>query len=167
MARIHATALVDPGARLAADVEVGAFSIVGPHVEIGDGTIIGPHVVITGRTTIGRRNRDLPVRVDRRNSAGPQVRRRADDDRHRRRQRRCANTCRSTRAPRRIVAITTIGNGNLLLAYTHVAHDCVIGNHTTFSNNAQIAGHVRDRRLGRAGGVLPACTSSSASARTR
>ena len=54
MPRIHATALVDPKAELAADVEVGAYSIVGPHVQVGAGTVIGPHVVLTGRTRLSR-----------------------------------------------------------------------------------------------------------------
>ena len=56
MPRIHATALVDPKAELAADVAVGAYSIIGPNVKVGVGTVIGPHVVLTGRTRLGARN---------------------------------------------------------------------------------------------------------------
>ena len=109
---------------------------------IGAGTVVGPHVV-ADRPHDGRRAQPvLPVQLDRRDPAGPQVRRRADHHDHRRRQRRSASTCRSTPAPRRTAATRAIGNGNLFLAYTHVAHDCVVGNFTTFSNNAQIAGHV-------------------------
>ena len=142
MPRIHATAQVDPGAELADDVEVGAFSIVGPHVahrrRHGHRPARSDHRPDDDR----RAQPDLPVHLDRRNSAGPQVRRRADDHRHRRRQRRSANTCRSTRGRRCDRGSTTIGNANLLLAYVHIAHDCVIGDSTTFSNNAQLAGHV-------------------------
>ena len=57
MTRIHSTALIDPTAELAADVEVGAYSIIGPRVKIGPASVIGPHVVITGRTSLGARNR--------------------------------------------------------------------------------------------------------------
>ena len=54
---IHPSAIVDPGARLADDVEVGPFSVIGPDVEIGEGTVIGPHVVVQGPTVLGKRNR--------------------------------------------------------------------------------------------------------------
>jgi UDP-N-acetylglucosamine acyltransferase len=141
MSRLHATALVDRKAKLAADVEVGAYSIVGPHVVVGAGTVIGPHVVVAGRTRIGARNRiwqftsigDIPQ--DRKYGGEPTATVIGDDN-----------------VIREFVSIhagtaqdrgeTTIGNGNLLLAYAHIAHDCVVGNHTTFSNNAQLAGHV-------------------------
>lgn len=141
MARIHATAQVDSGARLAADVEVGAFSIVGPHVSIGEGTVIGPHAVITGRTTIGRRNRIFQF-----TSIGeiPQDRKYGGEA--------TATVIGDDNVVREYVSIhagtaqdraeTTIGNRNLLLAYVHIAHDCKIGDDTTFSNNAQLAGHV-------------------------
>lgn len=141
MSRLHATALVDPKAKLAADVEVGAYSIVGPHVVVGAGTVIGPHVVVTGRTRIGARNRiwqftsigDIPQ--DRKYGGEPTATVIGDDN-----------------VIREFVSIhagtaqdrgeTTIGNGNVLLGYTHIAHDCLVGNNTTFSNNAQLAGHV-------------------------
>ena len=141
MPTIHPTAQVAPGARLADDVAVGAFAIVGPDVEIGAGTTIGPHAVVTGRTRLGARNRvfqfasvgDVPQ--DRKYGGEPTRTVLGDDN-----------------VVREFVSIhagtaqdrgeTTIGNGNWFLAYTHVAHDCVIGNDTTFSNNAQLAGHV-------------------------
>ena len=141
MTRIHATALVDSKAELAADVEVGAYSIVGPHVVVGAGTVIGPHAVVTGRTRIGARNRifqfssvgDIPQ--DRKYGGEPTTTVIGDDN-----------------VIREFVSIhagtaqdrgeTTIGDRNLLLGYAHVAHDCVIGSDTTFSNNAQLAGHV-------------------------
>jgi UDP-N-acetylglucosamine acyltransferase len=141
MATIHPTAQVAPQARLADDVVVGAFAIVGPEVEVGPGTSIGPHAFVTGRTRLGARNRifqfasvgDVPQ--DRKYGGEPTRTVLGDDN-----------------VVREFVSIhagtaqdrgeTTIGNGNWFLAYSHVAHDCVIGNSTTFSNNAQLAGHV-------------------------
>jgi len=139
--QIHPTALVDPGARIADDVSIGAFSIVGGDVAIGPGTRIGPHAVVTGRTTIGARNRifqfasvgDIPQ--DRKYGGEPTSTTLGDDNVVREFVSIHAGTAQDR-------GTTTIGNGNLFLAYTHVAHDCVVGNHTTFSNNAQIAGHV-------------------------
>jgi len=141
VATIHSTALVDAGATLADDIDVGAYSIVGPDVVVGAGTRIGPHVVITGRTTIGARNRifqfasvgDIPQ--DRKYGGEPTTTTLGDDNVVREFVTIHAGTAQDRGA-------TSIGNGNWFLAYTHVAHDCVVGNFTTFSNNAQIAGHV-------------------------
>jgi UDP-N-acetylglucosamine acyltransferase len=140
MPRIHATALVDPKAELAADVEVGPFSIVGPDVRAGAGTVIGPHVVLTGRTRLGERNRlfqftsigEIPQ--DRKYGGEPTTTTIGDDNVFRE-----FTTIHAGTALDR--GDTRIGNGNLFLAYTHVAHDCVVGNGTTFSNIAQLAGH--------------------------
>jgi len=139
--QIHPTALVDPGARIADDVSIVAFSIVGGDVAIGPGTRIGPHAVVTGRTTIGARNRifqfasvgDIPQ--DRKYGGEPTSTTLGDDNVVREFVSIHAGTAQDR-------GTTTIGNGNLFLAYTHVAHDCVVGDCTTFSNNAQIAGHV-------------------------
>ena len=141
MARLHPTALVDPKAELAADVEVGAYSIVGPDVKIGAGTVLGPHVVVTGRTSLGERNRlfqftsigEIPQ--DRKYAGEPTTTTIGDDNVFRE-----FTTVNAGTAQDR--GDTRIGNGNLFLAYTHVAHDCVVDNWTTFSNNAQLAGHV-------------------------
>jgi UDP-N-acetylglucosamine acyltransferase len=139
--RIHPTALVAAGARIADDVDVGAYSIVGADVTIGAGSWIGPHAVVTGRTTIGARNRifqfasvgDVPQ--DRKYGGEPTRTTLGDDNVIREFVTIHAGTAQDR-------GLTTIGNGNWFLAYTHVAHDCVVGNFTTFSNNAQIAGHV-------------------------
>ena len=142
MPTIHPTALVDPLAGLAGDVEVGPYSIIGPHVTIGAGTIVGPHVVVTGRTTFGARNRLFQftsigeVPQDRKYGGEPTTTTIGDDNVFREFVTIHAGTAQDR-------GDTAIGNGNLFLAYTHVAHDCVVGNLTTFSNNAQIAGHVR------------------------
>ena len=141
MATVHPTALVDARAELAADAAVGAYSIVGPDVTIGAGTVIGPHVVVTGRTTIGARNRiyqfasigDIPQ--DRKYGGEPTALVIGDDNVIREYVSIHCGTAQDRGA-------TTLGDANWLLAYVHIAHDCVVGSHTTFSNNAQLAGHV-------------------------
>jgi UDP-N-acetylglucosamine acyltransferase len=138
---VHPTALVDAGAKLADDVEIGAYSIVGAHVAIGAGTRVGPHAVITGRTTLGERNRIFQfasvgeIPQDRKYGGEPTTTTLGDDNVVREFVSIHAGTAQDR-------GTTTIGSGNLFLAYTHVAHDCVVGSFTTFSNNAQIAGHV-------------------------
>ncbi|MEO6929743.1 MAG: acyl-ACP--UDP-N-acetylglucosamine O-acyltransferase [Casimicrobiaceae bacterium] len=141
MPLIHPTALVDPAAELASDVEVGAFSLVGARVRVGAGTVIGPHAVVTGRTTLGARNRVFQyasigdVAQDRKYGGEPVTTTIGDDNVFREFVSVHAGTAQDR-------GDTRIGDGNWFLAYTHVAHDCVVGDHTTFSNNAQIAGHV-------------------------
>ncbi len=141
MEHVHPTALVAAGARLAPNVRVGAFSVIGPEVEVDSGTTIASHVVITGRTRIGPGNRIFQFA-----SVGeiPQDRKYGGEP--------TATLIGANNVIREYVTIhagtvqdrgtTTIGDRNLLLAYTHIAHDCVIGNDTTFSNNAQLAGHI-------------------------
>jgi UDP-N-acetylglucosamine acyltransferase len=141
VSRIHPTALVDAGAKIADDVAIGAYTIVGPHVAIGRGTEIGPHAVITGHTVLGARNRIFQfasvgeIPQDRK-YGGEATRTEIGDDNVIRE----FVTIHAGTAQDR--GATTIGHGNWFLAYTHVAHDCVVGDFTTFSNNAQIAGHV-------------------------
>jgi UDP-N-acetylglucosamine acyltransferase len=141
MASIHPTAIVSAGARLASGVTVGAFSLIGADVEIGDGTRIASHVVIADRTRIGRRNRFFQfasvgeIPQDRKYGGEPTATSIGDDNVIRE-----FTTIHAGTAQDR--GTTTIGHRNLLLAYTHVAHDCMIGDDTTFSNNAQLAGHV-------------------------
>jgi len=139
---IHASAIVDPGAILAPGVHVGPFSVIGPEVEIGEGTVIGPHVVIRGPTRIGRDNRIYQF-----TSIGedPQdkkyqgeVTRLEIGDRNVIRE--FATLHRGTVQDK---LITRIGNDNLMMAYTHVAHDCIIGNGVIMANGASLAGHVR------------------------
>jgi UDP-N-acetylglucosamine acyltransferase len=133
--------VVDAKAEIADDVEIGAYSVVGPDVRIGGGTTVGPHVVLTGRTSIGRRNRFFQfgsigeIAQDRKYGGEPTTTTIGDDNTFREFVSIHAGTAQDR-------GDTTIGDGNLFLAYTHVAHDCVVGNQTTFSNNAQIAGHV-------------------------
>ena len=138
---IHATALVDPAAKIGTGVSVGAYSIIGPDVEIGDGCTIGPHVVIEGATRIGRDNRIFQFASI---GAEPQ-----DKKFHGERTELVIgdrNTIREfvtfNRGTGDGSGVTRIGNDNWFLAYTHVAHDCIVGNHCVFSNNATLAGHV-------------------------
>jgi UDP-N-acetylglucosamine acyltransferase len=141
MSRIHPTAIVEGSAKLASDVAVGPYSIIGADAVIGAGTVIGPHVVIGARTRMGVRNRIFQfasigeIAQDRKYGGEPTSTTIGDDNTFRE----YATVHAGTAQDR---GDTLIGNGNLFLAYSHVAHDCVVGNLTTFSNNAQIAGHV-------------------------
>ena len=137
----HPTALVHPSARLADDVEVGAYSIIGEHVEIGAGTVVGPHVVINGRTRIGRNNRifqfcSLGEIPQDKKYAGEPTRLEIGDH----------NTirefCTFNIGTAQDAGVTRLGNHNWIMAYVHLAHDCQIGNHTILANSTQLAGHV-------------------------
>lgn len=138
---IHATAIVDPNAEIDSSVEIGAYSIIGPNVKIAAGTKIGPHVVIEGHTTIGKENRIFQFASI---GAEPQDKKYAGEvsyleigDRNLIREF-CTFNCGTANDK----GITKVGNDNWFLAYVHIAHDCVVGNHTIFSNNAALAGHV-------------------------
>ena len=123
---IHQTAIVDPAAKIADNVEIGAYSIIGANVEIGSGTWIGPHVVINGPTKIGQDNRIFQFA-----SIGEQpqdLKYKGDPTRLEIGDR---NTIREyvtlNRATVEGGGITRIGNDNLFMAYVHVAHDCHVG----------------------------------------
>lgn len=141
MNKIHPTALVDPGAQLADDVEIGAFSVIGPHVSIGAGTTVGHHAVITGHTTIGERNRifhfvSLGEAPQDKKYAGEPTRLVIGDDNVIR------EFCTFNLGTAQDRGETTVGSHNWIMAYVHIAHDCVVGDHTIFANNASLAGHV-------------------------
>ena len=139
---IHPSAIIDPTARLAADVSVGPFTVIGPHVEIGAGTVIGPHVVIKGPTLIGQYNRIYQF-----SSIGEDPQDKKYQGEITRLEIGDRNVIREYvtlhRGTLQDAALTKIGDDNLLMAYTHVAHDCVIGNHVIMANGASLAGHVR------------------------
>jgi len=140
-ATIHASAVVDPAARIGSDVEIGPFAFIGPDVEIGDGTRIGPHCSIHGPTRIGRGNR---IHGHAAIGGDPQDKKYAGE--------RVSLEIGDGNVIREFVTInrgtgggggtTRIGDDNWLLAYTHVAHDCIVGSHCVFSNNSTLAGHV-------------------------
>jgi UDP-N-acetylglucosamine acyltransferase len=138
---LHPTAIIHPGARLAEDVEVGAYSIIGEHVEIGAGTVIGPHVVINGHTRIGKQNRifqfcSLGEIPQDKKYAGEPTRLEIGDHNTIR------ESCTFNIGTVQDVGVTRIGNHNWVMAYVHVAHDCQVGNHTILANCTQLAGHV-------------------------
>jgi UDP-N-acetylglucosamine acyltransferase len=141
MSRIHATAIVDPKAQLDSSVDVGPYTIIGPHVKIDAGTTIGPHCVIEGHTTIGKDNRIFQF-----NSLGaiPQDKKYAGEP--------CELAIGSRNTIREFCTfnigtpsdegVTRLGDDNWIMAYVHLAHDCQVGNNTIFANSSQIAGHV-------------------------
>ena len=141
MRRIHPSAIVDVGAEIAIDVEIGPYAVIGAGVRIGAGSRIGPHCVIEGPTLIGRGNRiwqfsSLGGAPQDKKYAGEATRLEIGDN----------NTirefCTLNRGTVQDAGVTRIGSDNWIMAYAHIAHDCVVGDHTIFANNAQLAGHV-------------------------
>jgi UDP-N-acetylglucosamine acyltransferase len=141
MPMIHPTAIVDPAAQLGDGVTVGPYSIIEGRVTVGSDTHIGPHVVIRDFTTIGSRCRifqfavlgEIPQDLK---FKGEETQLVIGDD----------NTIREFATMHRGTAggggLTSVGNGNLFLAYTHVAHDCHVGHGVIMSNNATLGGHI-------------------------
>ncbi len=138
---IHPTALVDPAASVAAGVSIGAYSVIGAEVAVGEGTVIGSHCSIQGPTRIGRNNRfhghaAIGGEPQDKKFKGERVELAIGDD----------NVFREfvtvSRGTGDGGGLTRIGNSNWFLAYSHVAHDCRVGDHCVFSNNATLAGHV-------------------------
>jgi len=134
-------AIVSPQAELAADVDVGPFSIIGPGVRIGQRTVVGPHAVITGQTTIGADNHiyqfaSLGDAPQDKKYAGEPTRLEIGDRNVFR------ESCTMNRGTIHDKGVTRIGDDNLFMAYSHVAHDCVVGSNTVFANCASLAGHV-------------------------
>ncbi|GHC24369.1 acyl-ACP--UDP-N-acetylglucosamine O-acyltransferase [Aidingimonas halophila] len=138
---IHRTAIVDPSASLAEDVEVGPFSVIGANVEIGAGSVIGPHVVVNGPTRLGKRTRIFQFASvgeacqDKKYNGEPTRLVMGDDNVIRE----GATLHRGTVQDR---GETTIGHRNLFMAYVHVGHDCVIGDDCVLANQVTLAGHV-------------------------
>ena len=138
---IDARAVVSPQAELAADVEVGPFSVIGPQVRIGAGTRIGPHVVVNGPTTIGAHNHffqfasigDAPQ--DQKYRGEPTRLEIGDRNVFR-------ESCTVNRGTTHDEGVTRIGSDNLFMAYTHVAHDCQLGSRIVMANGATLGGHV-------------------------
>lgn len=138
---IHASAIVHPSAQLAPDVKVGPYSVIEEFVEIDSGTVVGPHVVINGHTKIGKNNQIYQfASVGEANQdkkyAGEPTRTVIGDNNI---IRECCTIHRGTTQDRQE---TSIGHNNLLMAYTHVAHDCILGNDIVIANSSNLAGHV-------------------------
>ena len=140
-ARIHPTAIVDKAARLAAGVEVGAYSVIGPQVEVGENTWIGHHVVLDGRIRIGRDNRIFHFCSL---GAPPQDKKYAGEDTGVEIGER--NTIREyvtmNRGTAQDIGVTRVGDDNWVMAYVHFAHDWQIGSKSIFAYACQLAGHV-------------------------
>lgn len=138
---IHPTAIIDPSAKLASGVTVGPYTVIGPKVEIGEDTIVGPHVVINGPTRIGKKNHIFQFA-----SVGemPQDKKYAGEDSWLEigDNNVIREACTLNRGTGVGGNLTKIGNNNLFMAYVHIAHDCIVGNHTVFANNATLAGHI-------------------------
>lgn len=141
MAQVHPTAIVDPGAELAATVSVGPYAIVGAGVKVGEGTSIGAHCVLEGPTTIGRNNRisshtALGCAPQDKKYAGEPTELHIGD----------GNTifqfCTFSRGTAQDGGVTRVGDDNWIMAYVHLAHDVQLGSHTILANNATLAGHV-------------------------
>ncbi|NQY51091.1 MAG: acyl-ACP--UDP-N-acetylglucosamine O-acyltransferase [Piscirickettsiaceae bacterium] len=138
---IHETAIVDLSSTIADDVVIGSYSVIGPDVKIGSGCNIASHVVINGPTYLGKNNKIYQF-----SSIGgtPQDKKFSDeetflkigDDNVIR------ENCTINRGTVQGGGLTKMGNNNLIMAYVHIAHDCIIGNNNTFANNSSLAGHV-------------------------
>lgn len=141
MSLIHATAVIHPSAELDSEVEIGPYSVIGAKVKIGRGTKIMSHVMIDGPTTIGQDNRIFPFASL---GAEPQDKKYAGEateliigDRNVIRE-----CCTFNRGTVQDKGKTVLGNDNWIMAYVHIAHDCIVGNNTIFANSATLAGHV-------------------------
>lgn len=139
--KIHPTALVAPDVKLAEGVEIGPYAVVGPDVHIGENTVIGSHVVIEGHTDIGARCRifqfaSIGVQPQDLKFRGEPTRVVIGND----------NTIREFvtihRATVSDIGVTIMGDHNLIMAYSHIAHNCKLGNHVIMVNAANLAGHI-------------------------
>ncbi len=150
-ALIHSTAVIHPGAQLHPTVRVGPYAVIGEHVKIGAGTAIGAHVIIDGCTEVGDRNEIFPgaalglepqdLKYD---GSVSQVK-----IGHENRIREYVTINRATQAGE----ATVIGDRNLLMAYVHVAHNCLIENHVVIANAVSLAGHVHIESRAVVGGM--------------
>jgi UDP-N-acetylglucosamine acyltransferase len=142
MSNIHATALVDPAARIGEGVTVGPYSVVGPDVELADGVVLHSHVVVEGRTSVGARTRIFPFASV--GTAPQDLKYRGEPSRL---------EIGSDTVIRENVTLNTgtegggmltkVGDRCLLMVGAHVAHDCIVGNNVILVNNATLGGHVR------------------------
>ena len=141
MARIHASAIVDPQAKLADQVQIGPFCVIGPDVSIESGTSVDSHVVITGHTRIGRNNRIYSfctlgeVPQDKKYAGEPTELHIGEGNTIR-------EFCSLNVGTVQGGGVTRVGSDNWIMSYVHIAHDCTIGDHTVMANLSQLAGHV-------------------------
>lgn len=149
---IHPTAVIHPGAELHPSVQVGPYAVVGEHVKVGPGTQIGAHVILDGCTEIGARNQIFPGAAigtesqDRKFDGSLNLVKVGDDNRIRE----YVTINRASHAD----GMTVIGNGNLLLAYVHIAHDCQIADQVTIANAVSLGGHIHIESQATIGGIV-------------
>ncbi|HEY9618088.1 MAG TPA: acyl-ACP--UDP-N-acetylglucosamine O-acyltransferase [Microcoleaceae cyanobacterium] len=149
---IHPTAVIHPGAELHPTVQVGAYAVIGERVKVGAGTTIGAHVVLDGWTEIGARNQIFPgaaiglASQDQKYAGADSLVKIGDDN--------CIREYVTINRANAAGEATIIGNGNLLLAYVHVAHDCIIEDQVIITNAVSLAGHVRVESRARIGGMV-------------
>ena len=139
---IHPTAIIDPSAELDSSVEVGPYTVIDANVQIGEGSVIGPHVVLKGPMRLGKRNRVFQfaslgeISQDKTARHADPTRVEIGDD----------NIIREyvtiQRGTLKQEGVTRLGNDNWIMAYVHIAHDCMIDSHTVFANGTTLAGHV-------------------------
>lgn len=146
-------AVIDKTAKIAENVHISPYAVIGPHVEIGEGTWIGPHAVVNGPTKLGRNNKifqfaSVGESPQDKKYAGEPTRLEVGDNNT---FRECTTISRGTKPGG---GLTKIGDDNLFMAYVHIAHDCLVGNSTTFSNNASLAGHVTVGDFANLGGFV-------------
>ncbi len=138
---IHPSAVIDPRAELAGETRVGPYAVIEGAVVVGEGTVIGPHAVVKGPCRIGRDNRIFQFASvgeepqDLKYKGEPTTLEIGD----RNTIREFTTLCRGTEQG---IGTTRIGDDNLIMAYAHIAHDCVVADHTVFANGASLAGHV-------------------------
>jgi UDP-N-acetylglucosamine acyltransferase len=142
MGLIHSTAIVDPAAVIGADVSIGPYAVIGPQVCLGAGCWVGAHAMIEGHTQMGEGNKVFPHAYI---GGAPQDKKYAGEltrlvigHRNTFRESVTVNT-----GTVQDLSVTTIGDDNLLMAYVHVAHDCIVGSNTVLANCTQLAGHVQ------------------------
>jgi UDP-N-acetylglucosamine acyltransferase len=150
---IHPTAVVDPAARLADDVRIGAYCVISGGTTIGRGTVLANHVTVAGRVVIGERNRIFPNCViggepQDVSYRGTETRVEIGDD----------NLIREgvtiNRATEKEDGLTSVGSHNFLMAACHVAHDCRVGDHVIIANGTLLGGHVRVHSRASLSGVV-------------
>ena len=139
--KIHHTAIIDSSAILHPSVEIGAYSIIGPNVEIGENTTVGHHTNITGYTTIGKNNKIFHF-----NSLGEAPQDKKYKNEPTRLEIGDNNTirefCTFNTGTMQGNEVTKVGNNNWIMAYVHIAHDCIVCDNTILANTATLAGHV-------------------------
>jgi UDP-N-acetylglucosamine acyltransferase len=138
---IDQRAIVAPGAKIADNVTIGPYTIIGNNVEIGEGTTVGSHTVIEGQTKIGKNNQIFQfvsigaIPQDKKYNNEKTFLEIGDNNIFR-------EFCTVNLGTAQGGGITKVGNNNLIMNYVHIAHDCIVGNEVVFSNNASLAGHI-------------------------